>query len=79
MNAYHDVVIGVIPLINFVTIFYQICVFSSLPGHFILSLTFPRPNNLFSETDQTASWCSFSGLFYHGHTKKCQTGQTKEM
>jgi hypothetical protein len=35
--------------------------------------------NLFSETDQTASWCSFSGLFYHGHTKKRQTGQTKEM
>jgi hypothetical protein len=35
--------------------------------------------NWFSETDQTASWCSFSGLFYHGHTKKRQTGQTKEM
>jgi hypothetical protein len=34
--------IGVKPIINFFKVFYKICVFSSLPGHFILRLTFRR-------------------------------------
>jgi hypothetical protein len=36
-----DTPLGVKPQINFFNVFYYICVFSSLPDHFILSLSFP--------------------------------------
>jgi hypothetical protein len=51
--AYWQTRLFVKPLINFFKVFYKICVFSSLPGHFILSLTFPRPYIFWSVHDSS--------------------------
>jgi hypothetical protein len=48
--------LGVKPLINFFKVYYYICVFSSLPCHFILSLTFPR-SYIFWYVHDSATCC----------------------
>ena len=48
--------LGVKPLINSFKVFYKICVFSSLRGHFVWSLTFPTPY-VFWNVHDSSTFC----------------------